>query len=74
MKTTVDIPEAALNELMAHTKANTKREAIIAAVDAYNQKQRVAAAIQLRGSFKEIMTPDELSQLRDADLNDSRFD
>jgi len=67
MKTTVDIPNEMLVEAMKHSKAATKREAVVAALDEYNRRHRVAALRRHLGTFKDFMTPDELMKMREMD-------
>lgn len=63
MKTTVDIPEAELQELLRHTGAETKKEAINAAIAEFNRRRRVDEAIKLFGTFTSIMTNEEIEEL-----------
>lgn len=65
MKTTVEIPDAALRDLMGFTKARTKRAAIVQAIDDFNKRQRMARLIGYAGTFKEFMTQEDLARLRD---------
>jgi Arc/MetJ family transcription regulator len=64
MKTTIDIPEKALREVMRNTGAATKREAVVTAIDDYNRRKRLAAIARTFGTFKEFMTQEELQELR----------
>jgi hypothetical protein len=62
MKTTVDIPEKALSELMEYTQANTKRAAIVQAVDDFNRRRRMAELTEhggQNGEFYEARRPQE---------------
>jgi len=65
MKTTVDIPDDALSELMRLTRAPTKRAAIVRAVDDFNQRQRMAALTKYAGTLKDFMTQDDLRTMRE---------
>ena len=65
MKTTVDIPQDVLVELIEHTEARTRREAILTAIEEYNRKKKIAALADVVGTFEQFMTADELSQSRD---------
>jgi hypothetical protein len=56
MKTSIDIPEAALADAMRFTGARTKREAILTALADFNRRQRVEALIALAGSFPDFPT------------------
>jgi hypothetical protein len=65
MKTTVDIPEDALHDLMAFTKAGTKRAAIVQAVDDFNRRQRMAQLTKYAGTFREFMVQEDLGRIRE---------
>lgn len=67
MKTTVDIPEEALREAIAHTRARTKREAIVTAVLDFNRRKRLEKLVQQLGTFEDVMTHEELRRMREAD-------
>jgi len=64
MKTTVDIPKEALEEVMRHTGARTKREAVLAAIDEFNRRRRLARLVDRLGSFEELPTLKEVLGLR----------
>ena len=49
MKTTVDIPETELEDVMRFTGATTKREAIVTAIADYNRRRRMAALVEHAG-------------------------
>lgn len=59
MKTTVDIPEEALRDAMRYSKAKTKREAILAAVEEYNRRRRVEGVVADFGTL-EFASNDEI--------------
>ena len=63
MKTTVDIPDKTLREAMKFAKAKTKREAILAALDEFNRKRRMAALIKHSGTFTTLMSNDEIEAM-----------
>lgn len=66
MKTTIDIPEEVLAETIKHTRAKTKREAILTAVQKYNKLHRLAKLnARIRGSFKDFMTQEDLKIMRE---------
>jgi hypothetical protein len=67
MKTTVDIPEEALREAIAHTRARTKREAIVTAVLDFNRRKRLEKLVRQLGTFEDVMTQEELRRMREAD-------
>jgi len=64
MKTTVDIPDSDLADLLRTTAARTKREAIVTAIREYNRKQKLAEIARTLGTFSDFMTIDELKQRR----------
>jgi Arc/MetJ family transcription regulator len=69
MKTTIDIPELALEEALKFTGAKTKREAVVTAVEQYNRLQRLAKLnARVRGQFRDFMTREELKAMREADM------
>ncbi|MCO5051681.1 MAG: type II toxin-antitoxin system VapB family antitoxin [Verrucomicrobiae bacterium] len=66
MKTTIDIPDGVLKEAMRFTKAKTKREAVVTAVEDFNRRHRLAAlAKRLHGSMPNFMTQAELQARRE---------
>ncbi len=67
MKTTVDIPEREMAEVMRFTKAATKTEAVARAVADYNRRQRLARLAGKLGTFHDLVTPEELKKMRDLD-------
>ena len=64
MKTTIDIPEKALREVMRNTGAATKREAVVAAIDEYNRRRRLEQLLTDFGTMKNFMTQEELARSR----------
>jgi hypothetical protein len=65
MKTTVDIPEKTLKDAVRFSKAKTKREAIVTALDQYNRRQRVEKLIKKFGTMGGIMTQEQLRKMRE---------
>jgi Arc/MetJ family transcription regulator len=66
MKTTIDIPEIAMEEAMKFTGAKTKREAVVSAVEDFNRRHRLAAlAKRLHGSMPNFMTQEDLKVMRE---------
>ena len=63
MKTTVDIPDKTLREAMKFAKAKTKREAILAALEEFNRKRRMASLVKHFGTFTTLMTNDEIEAM-----------
>jgi Arc/MetJ family transcription regulator len=60
MKTTVDIPDDALEEAMRHAGATTKREAIVRAITEFNRRHRAAALVKQLGTFTSLAANDEI--------------
>jgi Arc/MetJ family transcription regulator len=60
MKTTVDIPESDLADAMRFTQAKTKREAIVAAVQDFNRRKRMAELVKHAGTCEQLITAEEL--------------
>jgi len=67
MKTTVDIPENELQDVMRHTRAKTKREAINHAIAEFNRRERMENFLKLAGKMDGIMTQEELRKMREMD-------
>jgi Arc/MetJ family transcription regulator len=59
MKTTIDIPDAALADAMRFTGAKTKREAVVKALEEYNRQQLVKEVVASFGTW-DIATNDEI--------------
>ena len=66
MKTTIDIPEDLLKDLMNRTSASTKREAVIMAIVEYNQRRRMGELTSVLGTFTDFMDRTELDAEREA--------
>jgi len=65
MKTTIDIPEKDLKEVIKNTGAKTKREAILTAVRKFNKRKRLQAlSNRIHGTFKDFMTQEDLKKMR----------
>ena len=64
MKTSVDIPKSMLNELLKNTRAESKRKAIMIAIDEYNRRKRMSEIVEFLGTFKEFMNGSELDAMR----------
>jgi len=65
MKTSLDIPEKELGDLLRFTRAKTKREAIVTAVKEYNRRRRIAALVRHAGTSTTFMTMGELMKMRE---------
>ena len=64
MKTTVDIPDDVLEEAMRFSKARTKRDAIVTAVEEFNARRRMAELARHAGTCVDLVTIDTLQALR----------
>jgi Arc/MetJ family transcription regulator len=64
MKTTVDIPDEMLKKAMRYSGASTKREAVLAALLEYNRRHRLTKARAMLGTFKNLITVEQLRELR----------
>jgi Bacterial antitoxin of type II TA system, VapB len=64
MKTTVDIPESDLADAMRFTQAKTKREAIVAAIQEFNRRRRMAELVKHAGTCEHLITTQELQNQR----------
>jgi len=65
MKTTVDIPDDELEEVLRHTKAQTKRDAIVTAISDFNRRKRLERLADQLGTFDDVVSRDELLRLRE---------
>ena len=63
MKTTVEIPDDELRDLVRFTRAKTKRAAIVTAIEDFNQRRRMAALIKHSGTFRSLRTNEEIEAL-----------
>ena len=64
MKTTVDIPDADLEEAMRLTRAKTKKEAIVTAIREFNRRRRVAELVKHAGTCDQLISAEELQSQR----------
>ena len=53
-------------DMKTTVEARTKREAILTAIEEYNRKKKIAALVDVVGTFDQFMTADELSRSRDS--------
>ena len=73
MKTTIEIPEEVLREAIKHTRAKTKKDAILTAVEKFNKRERLAALNRrIRGTFTDFMTQDDLKAMREDETSAKR--
>ncbi len=66
MKTTIDIPDQELTEVIRLTGARTKREAVVIAISEFNRRKRLESLADSLGTFESLLTPQELRKLREA--------
>jgi hypothetical protein len=66
MKTTIDIPDDELEELIRHTRARTKRDAIVTAIRDFNRRKRLERLADQLGNFDDVVSRDELLRLRES--------
>lgn len=64
MKTTIDIPEQELADAIRFTKARTKREAVVIALTEFNRRRRMSELVKYAGTGENMITPEELQQMR----------
>ena len=64
MKTTVDIPDGELEDVIRFTNAKTKREAVVAAIVDFNRRRRMAELAKYAGTCADLITPEELQAMR----------
>ncbi|MEX2382183.1 MAG: type II toxin-antitoxin system VapB family antitoxin [Opitutales bacterium] len=68
MKTTLDIPEKLLADVMKATKAKTKREAVLRALEDVDRRSRLRDLAERLGSSDTFMDYGELMTLREKEL------
>jgi hypothetical protein len=67
MKTTIDIPDQELEEVIRNTGAATKREAVVTAIAEFNRRKALEKLAEQLGTFDKVMTLEELLRLREMD-------
>ena len=67
MKTTVDIPDGELEDVIRYTNAKTKREAVVSAIVDFNRRRRMAELAKYAGTCADLITPQELQAARRRD-------
>jgi len=67
MKTPIDIPEDALEEVLRHTHAKTKRDAVVTAISDFNRRKRLEKLAEQLGSFDSVVALEELLRLRETE-------
>jgi Bacterial antitoxin of type II TA system, VapB len=64
MKTTVDIPDDELEDVVRFTRAKTKRDAIVTAIVDYNRRRRLAELVRHSGTCEDLISAEELQSQR----------
>ena len=64
MKTTIDIPDRELADVIRFTGARTKREAVVSVVAEFNRRRRLAELVQYAGTCPDLISPEELQAQR----------
>ena len=64
MKTTIDIPDELMKDALKFSKASTKREAVVSALEDYIRRQKVKKVLKMFGTFENMMTQEELMDMR----------
>ena len=54
MKTSLDIPDKELKDVLRFTRARTKKDAVVTAIEDFNRRQRMAALIKHSGTFRSM--------------------
>ena len=64
MKTTIDIPDDELAEIMRLTGAKTKKEAVVTAIREFNRRRKLDEVLGQLGTFSDVMSQQELREMR----------
>lgn len=64
MKTTIDIPDDELEEIMRLTGSKTKKEAVVTAIREFNRRRKLEEVLASLGTFKDVMSQEELEEMR----------
>lgn len=64
MKTTIDIPENLLDEVLVYSKQRSKKDAVITAMTEYIQKKKMEEFASKLGKLEHLITSSELQKLR----------
>jgi hypothetical protein len=65
MKTTINIPDDSLRDLLNFTGAETKRAAVVQAVEDFNRRQRMARLTKYAGTFRDFISQEDLGRMRE---------
>jgi len=64
MKTTIDIPEDILSEVLLYSKKKSKKDAIVTAMQEYIQKKKMEKFALKLGTLENIISTNELQKIR----------
>jgi Arc/MetJ family transcription regulator len=64
MKTTIDIPDQELRDVLEFTRATTKREAVVTAIMAFNRRERLARLAERLGTFTGLVDRETILRQR----------
>lgn len=67
MKTSLNIPDLDLRELVKHSRAKTKTEAVILAIREYNRRRKMKKLSEKLGTFTNLISLSDLKTLRGLD-------
>jgi Arc/MetJ family transcription regulator len=70
MKTTIDIPDKLLKSVVKHSRAKTKREAVLTAMQEYDRRRRLRELAAKLGKSDTFMTLEELMEMRKMDMSE----
>jgi Arc/MetJ family transcription regulator len=71
MKTTIDIPDSELEDVMRYTGAKTKRAAILTAVSEFNRRRRMSRLVRHSGTC-DFPSNEEIEALEEQEDHGSR--
>lgn len=66
MKTTIDIPDNILTEVLEYSGERTKRQAIITAIEEFIRIRKMHNLASELGTFENFMTQKELREMRES--------
>jgi hypothetical protein len=65
VKITIDIPEKELRDAERFTGARNRQEAVVAALIAFNRRQRLHRLTEQFGTMDELLTQEDLQSARE---------
>ncbi len=72
MKTSLNIPNDMLNELLRRTKSKTKKDAILTAISEYNRRARQSDLTKYLGTLPSLISAKELQEMRNSRVKNGR--